>query len=316
MIDELEAKGCANAAAHPTDRRAHALHITDAGRRNAQLRAPTPAGGAQNELLAPLDDAERAQLHDLLLRPWLSQPARSTTRSTCGLATAAGGRRLTSVTPGAGRMPAGGSRGEHQADPQQGPRWSGPPGSRRRGACGTRAPRRPRRSPSAPDHRATAGRQAYDRGDDERQVDELANQPLLGGDRDGDGVRRRQGGRGVPVVGAVLGGERPRAVSTPDGRRTATGRRFDQPATPAGGAVEPLIEAEGPWRHRHGQARPGRSTTTATTRARPGFQRSAASTARPTSSAPRLERLSVRTRQAHSTARTTLTTACRRWGKS
>jgi hypothetical protein len=31
-------------------------------------RARRLAGGAQNELLAPLDDTERAQLHDLLLR--------------------------------------------------------------------------------------------------------------------------------------------------------------------------------------------------------------------------------------------------------
>ena len=52
---------------HPTDRRAHALHITDEGRQTL-ARGRRLAGAAQNELLAPLDDAERAQLHELLLR--------------------------------------------------------------------------------------------------------------------------------------------------------------------------------------------------------------------------------------------------------
>jgi DNA-binding MarR family transcriptional regulator len=66
-IDELEAKGWVERRRHPTDRRAYALHITDAGLETL-TRARRLAGGAQNELLAPLDDAERAQLHDLLLR--------------------------------------------------------------------------------------------------------------------------------------------------------------------------------------------------------------------------------------------------------
>jgi DNA-binding MarR family transcriptional regulator len=66
-IDELEAKGWVERRRHPTDRRAYALHITDAGRETL-TRARRLAGGAQNELLAPLDDTERAQLHDLLLR--------------------------------------------------------------------------------------------------------------------------------------------------------------------------------------------------------------------------------------------------------
>ncbi len=66
-IDELEAKGWVERRRHPTDRRAYALHITDAGR-DTLTRARRLAGGAQNELLAPLDDTERAQLHDLLLR--------------------------------------------------------------------------------------------------------------------------------------------------------------------------------------------------------------------------------------------------------
>jgi DNA-binding MarR family transcriptional regulator len=66
-IDELEAKGWVERRRRPTDRRAYALHITDAGR-DTLTRARRLAGSAQNELLAPLDDAERAQLHDLLLR--------------------------------------------------------------------------------------------------------------------------------------------------------------------------------------------------------------------------------------------------------
>jgi DNA-binding MarR family transcriptional regulator len=66
-IDELEAKGWVERRRHPTDRRAYALHITDAGRATL-TDARRLAGRAQNELLAPLDEAERAQLHDLLMR--------------------------------------------------------------------------------------------------------------------------------------------------------------------------------------------------------------------------------------------------------
>jgi DNA-binding MarR family transcriptional regulator len=66
-IDELERRGLVQRRPHPADRRAHALHITDAGRdtlaagRKLSMRA-------QAELLAPLDQAEREQLHALLLR--------------------------------------------------------------------------------------------------------------------------------------------------------------------------------------------------------------------------------------------------------
>jgi DNA-binding MarR family transcriptional regulator len=66
-IDELEAKGWVERRRHPTDRRAYALHITDAGHETL-AGARRLAGGTQNELLAPLDEAERAQLHGLLLR--------------------------------------------------------------------------------------------------------------------------------------------------------------------------------------------------------------------------------------------------------
>ena len=66
-IDELEAKGLVERRPHPTDRRAHALYITELGRRTlAQGRKL--ARTAQEELLAPLNAEEREQLHSMLLR--------------------------------------------------------------------------------------------------------------------------------------------------------------------------------------------------------------------------------------------------------
>jgi DNA-binding MarR family transcriptional regulator len=66
-IDELETAGLVERQTHPTDRRAYALHMTDAGRETlAQGRKL--AKGAQEKLLAPLDASERAQLHELLLK--------------------------------------------------------------------------------------------------------------------------------------------------------------------------------------------------------------------------------------------------------
>ena len=56
-------------------------------------------------------------------------------------------------------------------------------------------------------------------------------------------------------------------------------------------------------------------TATATYSAREGRQRNAARIAIPTSSAPRLERLSVSTRQAHSTASAPIAIVCSRRGK-
>ena len=66
-IDELESKGLVQRRPHPTDRRAHALHITDAGR-DALTRGRGLAREAQDELLAPLSAEDRRVLHDLLLR--------------------------------------------------------------------------------------------------------------------------------------------------------------------------------------------------------------------------------------------------------
>jgi DNA-binding MarR family transcriptional regulator len=66
-IDELERRGLVQRRPHPSDRRAYALHITDQGR-EVLTRGRRLSMQAQAELLAPLNEAERDQLHDMLLR--------------------------------------------------------------------------------------------------------------------------------------------------------------------------------------------------------------------------------------------------------
>ena len=66
-LDELEAKGMVQRRQHPTDRRAHALHLTAKGRRTLAAGREL-ARLSQEELLAPLSADERTALHDLLLR--------------------------------------------------------------------------------------------------------------------------------------------------------------------------------------------------------------------------------------------------------
>ena len=66
-IDELEARGLVERGRHPSDRRAHALHLTELGR-DTLRQGRDLARAAQDELLAPLSAAERKQLHELLLR--------------------------------------------------------------------------------------------------------------------------------------------------------------------------------------------------------------------------------------------------------
>ena len=66
-IEDLEKKGLVERRAHPSDRRAYALHVTDAGRETLS-RGRDVVQEVQDELLAPLDDAEREQLRSLLLR--------------------------------------------------------------------------------------------------------------------------------------------------------------------------------------------------------------------------------------------------------
>jgi DNA-binding MarR family transcriptional regulator len=66
-IDELERNGLVERRRHPSDRRAHALHITEKGHETL-TRGRQLARRAQEELLAPLDADERRQLHELLSR--------------------------------------------------------------------------------------------------------------------------------------------------------------------------------------------------------------------------------------------------------
>jgi DNA-binding MarR family transcriptional regulator len=66
-IDDLEKRDLVERRAHPSDRRAYALHVTDAGRETLS-RGREVVQEVQDELLAPLDDAEREQLRSLLLR--------------------------------------------------------------------------------------------------------------------------------------------------------------------------------------------------------------------------------------------------------
>jgi DNA-binding MarR family transcriptional regulator len=65
-IDELEAIGLVERQRHPSDRRAHALHVTPQGR-EVLSRGRKLAAEAQEELLAGLGEEERAELHRLLL---------------------------------------------------------------------------------------------------------------------------------------------------------------------------------------------------------------------------------------------------------
>lgn len=66
-IDDLEARGLVERHPHPSDRRAHALHLTDQGR-EVLLRGRRAARAAQEDLLAPLSAEQRKELHELLLR--------------------------------------------------------------------------------------------------------------------------------------------------------------------------------------------------------------------------------------------------------
>ena len=66
-IDDLEARGLVERRPHPSDRRAHALHLTEDGRK-VLAQGRRLARGAQEDLLAPLDAEERKTLHELLLR--------------------------------------------------------------------------------------------------------------------------------------------------------------------------------------------------------------------------------------------------------
>jgi MarR family transcriptional regulator, lower aerobic nicotinate degradation pathway regulator len=67
MLDELEDQGLVERRRDPNDRRRHIVQMTPAGRKTLEkLRAI--AVQLEDELLAPLDESERKELHALLLR--------------------------------------------------------------------------------------------------------------------------------------------------------------------------------------------------------------------------------------------------------
>ncbi|WP_229719227.1 MarR family winged helix-turn-helix transcriptional regulator [Nocardia jinanensis] len=61
LVDELEARGLVKRSPHPSDRRAHALHLTDHAHHVLEA-ASAQAQAIEDEVLAPLDEAERTHL--------------------------------------------------------------------------------------------------------------------------------------------------------------------------------------------------------------------------------------------------------------
>ncbi|MFG1919147.1 MarR family winged helix-turn-helix transcriptional regulator [Micromonospora sp. NPDC048898] len=86
LLDDLEQRDLVERRRHPSDRRAHAIHLTEAARRLLP-RARRVADQHEDEILTPLDTGERAQLVAVLQRlaahtgnpagvhPGLRQPA-------------------------------------------------------------------------------------------------------------------------------------------------------------------------------------------------------------------------------------------------
>ncbi|MET8872226.1 MarR family transcriptional regulator [Nocardia sp. NPDC004604] len=65
LVDELEERGLVQRRPHPADRRAHAIHLSDRAR-TLLAAAEVEANAIEDEILAPLDEADRTQLKRLL----------------------------------------------------------------------------------------------------------------------------------------------------------------------------------------------------------------------------------------------------------
>jgi DNA-binding MarR family transcriptional regulator len=75
VVDELERAGFVERRRDLTDRRAYSLQPTAKGRR-AQARAREAAARAEEEFLAPLPEADRVRLKELLRDLLVSSPRR------------------------------------------------------------------------------------------------------------------------------------------------------------------------------------------------------------------------------------------------
>ncbi|MCP2341395.1 MarR family winged helix-turn-helix transcriptional regulator [Actinomadura rupiterrae] len=67
LVDDLESRGLVRRERHPDDRRAHAVELTERGH-DVLTQAESVADTLEDAVLAPLTDAEHAQLAALLRR--------------------------------------------------------------------------------------------------------------------------------------------------------------------------------------------------------------------------------------------------------
>jgi DNA-binding MarR family transcriptional regulator len=79
LVDELESQGLVERRPDPSDRRAYAVHLTDAGRARL-VEAGAVAARVETEFLSPLTARERAQLDALLRRLADRTPRRPSAR--------------------------------------------------------------------------------------------------------------------------------------------------------------------------------------------------------------------------------------------